>query len=454
MRLILMRHSGEKGFALPMAMGMGLFLLLIGMMMMYRSQGDRVSASTQKATSQGLSAAETGVSRYQYLLNSNRAITTYPNTSWTSAPGLSSCSGGNTTTVTSYSSTAWQDVDPIVSGDSNLLKEEKRSKGQYKLISYTYQPTTGTTATAPGTSTLVVQGRVNQNTQNGDGSSATKDIGTSTTQIEVKIPIQVGDLSNTPIPGLWLTTGATGNNTIDADVLLNDCGASLSGVTVTTGRTKNYTSLSFPSLPTKPTFITSPKSHVLGTINSTTVMGNLGATGNPHKTLTLPRTGDTANSSGVYEYSVTSMDIPNNSKLVITPGQKVKIYLDGGITKGSQILHDCSTAGTGVTCKPTDFQIFGYGASGTEICTNGNNKIEAFIFAPNYTVGAAGTGGSTGGFKGSVWAKSWSNGSSCGSNTSNTTVQQNATWTEIGLTPSNLPPKLGNISTWQRQEVP
>jgi Tfp pilus assembly protein PilX len=447
--IALINQSNQKGFALPIAIGMGLFLLLIATIMMFRSQSDRVSAASQKATTQSLSAAETGVTRYQHLINNNRAISTYPNSgtvSWANAssiPGITACIS-NTNDIVSYSTTQWQDID---SSDS--------SRGQYRLVSYTFQPDIGTAPTAPGTSTLIVEGRVNQR---GSGSSATTDVGTSTSRLQVKIPIQAGDINNVPIPGLWLTSGDAGGNKIDGNVLLNDCTVSLSSINMTatnsvTGEpnTKSYTSLRFPSLPAKPTFISSPNNQVLGTINSSTMAG-LGAIdiGGSQKRLTLPRSGDTANSSGIYEYSVSSINIPNNSELVITPGQKVRFYLDNGIDDGGNIIHSC----TGVSnCKPTDFQIWGYGASGTEICMNGNNYVEAFIFAPDYAVGVAGSGGGVGGVKGSVWTRDWSNGGGCGSNTSNIVLVQTATWSDLGLTPSNLPPKLGNINTWQRQEV-
>jgi Tfp pilus assembly protein PilX len=482
LKIALIRRYSDQGFALPIAMGMGLIMLLIAATLIMRSHGDQTTALAQKATNRGLSAAETGITRYQSFINNNRVTATYkdcegtrnssgtcPDTgstkSWTNAtavPGISSCSGGSgATAVANNSTVAWQDVN---SSDSSL--------GQYRLVSYVYPApgTTGTVGTAPGTGQLTVEGRVNQT---GSGSTATQGVSTATTRLQVNIPVLQPTLSGIPVPGAWITTGGTGGNTIDGNVLLNDCTVALSSINIevtnsVTGQpnSKSYTSMSFPALPTKPTFITSPKNQVLGTINSSTMSG-LGATsidesggggkggggggGGSHLKLTLPRSGDTANGSGVYEYSVTSIDLPNNWELVVTPGQKVKLYLDGGITKGGDIKHDCS----GVSgCKPTDFQIFGYGPSGTQICMNGNNYIEAFIFAPEYTVGVAGAGGGAGGIKGTVWVKNWSNSTGCGSGTSNTVVVQNAEWADIGLTPQNLPPTIASASSWKRQESP
>ena len=472
LKIFLIRRISQGGFALPVAIGLGFVLLLIAATLIMRSQGDRVTASAQKATSRGLSAAETGITRYQSLINNNRPIATYKdcagtrNTSgtcpdsgntisWANATkisGITSCGGvSSATNVVNNSTTAWQDVD---AGDT--------SKGQYRLVSYIYPApgTAGTTGAVPGVGQLTVEGRVNQS---GSGNTATQAASTATTRLQVNIPVQQPNLTATPVPGAWIKSGGIGGNTIDGNVLINDCSVDLSNINSTatnsvTGlaNTKSHTSISFPPLPNKPTpFITSPISQVLGDINSNTALSILGAVsagkgGGSKLRLTLPRSGDTANTFGIYEYSVSNIDLPSNSELFITPGRKVRLYLDGSISSGGDIMHDC----TGVaSCKPTDFQIFGYASSGTpKICTNGNNYIEAFIFAPNYSVGVAGSGGGAGGIKGSIWANSWSNGSGCGSNTSNTVVVQNAEWADIGLTPQGLSPAVGSISTWQRQE--
>lgn len=442
LKIAFMRRPIEEGFALPITLGLGLIMILIAATLIVRAQGDQTTALAQKATNQGLSAAETGITRYQTIINNNRIIAMYSRTgtiSWTNASSFNTCNNGTTSLPTNITTTDWQNVD---SNDS--------SKGQYKFIDYTYSPTPGV---APGTGTLTVEGRVNQV---GSGSAATKGVSTATTRLQVNIPVLQPILSGTPIPGAWIKTGGTGNNTIDGNVFLNDCNVALNDVNIAatnsvTGQpnTKSYTAMSFPSLPSKPTFV---PTQVLGAIDGSR-MSALRATsiGGRHQRLTLPRTGDITNSSGVYEYSVSSIDIPNNSELVITAGQKVKLYLDGGITSGGNIIHNCG-ATTG--CKTTNFQVFGYGAAGTQICMSGNNYIEAFIFAPEYTVGVAGAGGGAGGIKGSVWVKNWSNGSGCGSNTSNIVVVQNADWADIGLTPQNLPPQIASVSSWQRQETP
>ncbi len=444
------RHDTNQGFALPMALGMGLIMLLVGITMILRSQDDQVTASAQKATNRALGAAETGISRYQSFINNNRLIAKYPRTgnpSWTnpsSIPGINdtdSCGGngiGSSTQVSSFASkTGWQDID---TNDS--------SRGQFRLVDYIYHPSglPGTSG-APKVGQLTVDGRVNQV---GTGDTATSNINTATTRLQVGIPVLDSSSLGVGLPAGWIATGDTGNNTIQGDFCVGDSSVPLSKINVTgnnpvTGKPfqASYTTLQFPSLPSKPSF---PSSNVLGPIDK-----------NFKGELTFPRSGDTATTKvingenvQVYEYSVTEIDTKNKQTIEITPGKIVTFYLDGDINKGGDIVHTC---GSVPGCKSTDFKILGYGATGSEICASGNDVIEAFIFAPQYKVGVAGSGGGKGGFRGSVWAKQWSNSSGCGSNTSNIVLRQVDNWSDISLVPINTPPVISTINSWQRQQV-
>lgn len=445
LKIALIRRSSEQGFALPIAMGMGLIMILIAATMIMRSQGDQVTASTQKATNRGLSAAETGITRYQSLINNNRVIAVYPLTgtlSWTNAssiPGITSCSGGGATPVKNASTTAWQNVS-----------DSDPSLGQYRLVSYTYTPTVGV---APGIGQLTVEGRVNQS---GSGSTATTSLGTATTQLQVNIPVQQGDINKTPVPGAWFKEGGmedatTGKaeKTVKGNVLLSDCSVkpaanayqAMTGnppvpyTDPTTGQPYKTTTanINFPDLPTKPTI---PTSNLLGTINSNITL--------PDLTTSLKDIPTTVDGITAYRYSITAI---NKGNIVITPGQKVIFYLDGNIDKGVDIKHDC----TGVSgCEPTDFQVYGYAANG-QICLNGNNALQAFVFAPTYSAGVTGSGN----IQGSVWAKDFGKISNCGSNNASIVVTQDADWNtllSLGLK-FNLPPVISSASSWQRQEA-
>jgi archaellum component FlaF (FlaF/FlaG flagellin family) len=505
LKFALICRCSDRGFALPIAIGIGFVFLLIAATLVMRSQGDQVTASAQKATARSLGTAETGVTRVQSLLNEYGILasttlidlpTSPTSSSWkqiyvNSTPSACGSSGaatkiegyrlnewetlsdGSKFKITEYtykpnsspsdttqitanvtipangsvaltisSSTYLTDgssVDIQIQGIQGTLKRTGSNYSFTRLI-----PGTATSITAPaivyptttpGIATLKAEGQINDSI--------------ASSNLEVNIPVQAGDISSVPVPGVFLNSGGTGNNTIKGNVLLRDCSVDKTEIKIEkdpstdrpyidpdTGQEykADYTKVSFPDLPPKPTF---PSSHILGSINT-----------GSHDALVFPRGGDTPNANGVYEYSVSSINLHNSSSLTITAGQKVTFYLDGSIAKGGDIIHNCS----GVTgCKPTDFKIFGYSSTG-EICTNGNNYIEAFIFAPSYKVGVAGSGGSVGGFKGSVWVDDWSNGGSCGSNSGNTVVVQTGSWTDLGLTPKNLPPKIAPLTSWQKQE--
>lgn len=479
--------SGEGGFALPIVLGMGLVMILIAATMIVRAQGDQTTALAQKATNQGLSAAETGITRYQALINNNRAIAAYkdcegtrnasgtcPDTgttkSWSNAsaiPGITSCSGNGTASVVPQAKEAtWRDVSTEdlngngtldtgedINGNGVLDKDPKL--GQYRLVSYVYS---GTVGTAPGTGQLTVEGRVNQV---GSGSGATQGISTATTRLQVNIPVQQGDTKDTPVPGAWFKQGGmedvqTGNanKTVKGNVLLNDCSLNptdvdyqaktgnppvpytdpITGQAYKTTRSK----INFPDLPTKPTI---PTSNQLRTI---AINGNAAMT-LPNLTAIPPHTQTTVDGITAYRYSITAITQGN---IVITPGAKVIFYLDGNIDKGVDIQHNC----TGVSsCKPTDFQVYGYANNG-QMCLNGNNAFQGFIFAPNYSVGVTGNGN----IEGSVWARDFGKISNCGSNNPTIVITQNTNWnTLLGLGLNfNLPPKLSPLSLWQKQETP
>lgn len=419
-KFALIRRYSEQGFAMPVAIGLGLIMLLIGATMIVRSQGDQVTALAQKATNQGLSAAETGVARYQSLINNNRIIATYkdcegtrsalgvcPDTgttkSWTNAtniPGIASCSGGGATPVIDNSTIAWRDVSTEdlngngtldtgedINGNGTL--DSNSSLGQYRLVKYVYPApgTTGTTSIAPGIGQLTVEGRVNQS---GSGSTATTGLGTATTRLQVNIPTQQGDSRTVPVPGLWFNTGTLGprvgnGNTVNGNLLYTGgCDPNSVGGTINGTRTA-VPGLDFPDLPTPPTSF--PASNTLGNITS--------------GSLILPRLGDSyvdkvinGYKVRVYEYKVTSINLGGGESITIIPGKRVTFYLEGNIETGGSaaFTHSCtgyislgsltpvstttdfpippvvstsplvvSTNPLNEDCKPSNLQIFGYG---------------------------------------------------------------------------------------------
>jgi hypothetical protein len=106
----------------------------------------------------------------------------------------------------------------------------------------------------------------------------------------------------------------------------------------------------------------------------------------------------------VYEYVFDSINL-NNRQITITPGQRVVFYVRGDITGNGDISHDCSGVTSPTVCKPGNLQIYAYNQLGLtvpQICLTGSQRLEAFIFAPDYSLGKTGTGT----FIGAAWGKS------------------------------------------------
>jgi len=425
LKVALKNFSGEQGFAIPIALGMGLIMILVATTMIVRSQGDQVTASAQKETARGLSAAETGITQYQSLINNNRGIATYPRTgtnSWTNAANITnlstSCAGSSAAAVTAAATTVWRDVD---SSDP--------TQGQYRLVDYTYGPTEGT---APGTGTLTVEGRVNQS---GTGSTASNDVGTATTRLQVNIPVQQSDPSSVPFPGMWVNASVSTTN-VSANIMAPCTGTATA--TFAPGYGLNRTNLTMPSTPSKPT------------TNITTIINPSG--------LTLPE--DPTNLSnynsttGEYQYSVSQID----DTFTIRPGYKVAIYLDGNIDlQGGQkaIVHQC---GSTPNCSSTDARIYGLSSNGT-LHLDGNPSIcDIFFLGPTYDVDVNGGGGAQGcgggaTTNGAIWARSWSGGGT-GTGSHVAIAQTATTWAAVSsFLPIQLPPRIETVSSWQRQEA-
>ncbi|NJN73186.1 MAG: hypothetical protein HC799_10480, partial [Limnothrix sp. RL_2_0] len=244
--LLISNRDREQGFTIPLILGFGLFMLAIGITSIKTSNSSEANSKVQKKTLQSVAAAELGLSRIQELLNSNRTIAVYnsndcfgtrasdgscPDTtqpSWANASNItlpagqaSSCSSSGiveeSEIVKLASSRQWQDVSP-----------SDPSKGQYRLIDYTYVPDTGVSQyDTPGVGILVIEGRTNQLEQ-GKANPDEEVFNTGTTRLSVEIPIQTNEkqLTNN-IPGLWMISSNftdMGAQKVNGSILLEDEG--------------------------------------------------------------------------------------------------------------------------------------------------------------------------------------------------------------------------------------
>lgn len=427
LKLVLKNRSTEQGFAIPIAVGLGLIMILLGVTMVVRSQGDQVTASAQKATADSLAIAETGVTRVQAFLNKNSGLAnqSYPWTTYLSNLPTSCTSG------TLY--TEAEDFDNLVAVNGGT--------GQFRVISYTPNTTEGV---------LVVEGQALQGT-------TVK----STSRLQVNLALDHSRIPSFNPPGVWAQKFNLGNNRITGSVIDAGCPpgslttAQRDQIIASGGTVTNEPTLTLPPALIPPTVCTGTLVYPLTCAMSLSAITS--------GTTILPTVSDVRNANNEYVYYVAksgndSISLSGSSKLVITPGTKVKLYLEGNINTsggGVSIGHNCydtdaipdGAANAGAIqvsgCEPTNFQIFG-GTGTTEVVFAGNNTVDAFIFAPNaINSGINGTAE----IRGSIWLKEWDR-----SSANQNVVSQAGGWNNI---PSSLwPPRIAPIKSWQRQEVP
>jgi Tfp pilus assembly protein PilX len=440
------RVKNQQGFALPIAMGMGVVLLLIGVSTVVRSQVDSTVATTQKSTARGLSAAETGIGLIQEKINNARAIAKYPAciswstgdscsdttasaASWknpTTIPNLTTgCTGSLTATdISSIADRAWKNVD---SSDA--------TKGQYRFVDYTY---------AAGVGTLTVEGRVNQ-------SNASN---TSTSRLQVKIPV-VDASSSSSVPALWIGNGSgtdMNNDKIKGNIVVNTCTLSSLANPPTTANLSDSTAYSVKAIPR----------NLPGTPSLPATYNNL-TTGTLNPWQTLPRAGDVTytDSKGNIRYAYLVKDLNKSGNVEITLANstvKVDLFVQGNISLSGN--PDINPSGSS-----TQMRIFGnestgassykYGcASGVSCPTsqvhfNGTGTINAFIYAPAGTGSVNGGGNTNGNIKGSLWIKDWD--ASSGNN--KVKVDSVGNYGDFGWDNPQDRATLAPITAWDRQQV-
>ena len=424
LKIALFYLSDEEGFVMPIAVGFGLVMLIIALTMIIRSQGDVVSASSQKTVSGALAAAETGITYYQGVISKNKAIAVYPDCisrsadgtcsdtgsnqkSWYNASAISELSSGSSSsdpcgvTITSgntaantpteivqKSTTNWQDITDAIYGVN---------QGQFKLVSYSGVPSN----TAPGNATLTVLGRVKQS---GTGNTATSKSNTATTKLVISIPVSSTTTPNTVTntgtapAGLWANSFSfSGGNAIaNANVQDASCGAYV-WIKDANG---NYTRIgtvddgdpntanpkgtliqsnqAFPDLPNGNQY-TPPTSNVNNI--STGINRNNG-------TLTLPGTGD-INSNGV-AFSAT---VPQNSTYIYRIGasgsNSINLSGNASITFGSS-RGACNE--TIIIYADADLNLSGNGLVAPTVCAGGLTTKVIFYTGPNASLTLTGNG--------------------------------------------------------------
>ena len=454
----------EKGFALPLAVLIGLILMVTGMTMIMRAQGDQSKVIAQKARADSLTSSGVGLARVQDLLNSVRVMATFDR----NCPPGGDC-WQNAEVVTNPSTNLQRHLKKLVDAapscsnpnDAATLKAKIRelkdlsedkwvdlgNNRYYRVVGYDYNPVSGQgVLTLEGLSRKSAAIDLTNIAINRDSD----DNAASRNRVVVTIPILDAPplaFNRTTVPALWISEGTADDGAkfqgdVVEEVVSPECEANQEKIQKPTPAPSSdykaqFVGVFFPNLPPIPTGL--PPGQNIPLLNTSQ---------------TFPRPGDTpttrtinGQSVQVYEYIVNKINLSVGDKITITRGQRVVFYVRGNIQ--GAIEHNCAGESD---CKPGNLQIYadnGSGSPNPQICLTGNQILQAFIFAPDYSLGNTGDRN----FFGAAWGKNWGKITDCASNSGAVAVTQMVEWTDLIQDLKPQFPRLGKIANWCEEPI-
>ena len=450
----------EKGFALPLAVLIGLILMVTGITMIMRAQGDQSKVIAQKVRADALRSSEAGVTRVQDLLNSVRVMATVKR----NCPPGDNCWQNAKYDVVTNPTNLQKHLKKLVAAapscsnpdDADTLKQkidelrdlsadkwvDLGNNSYYRVVEYNYY-------IGPGQGVLTLEGRSRTSAAtvltNTDLNIDSDDNAASRNRVVVTIPILDSPppaFNRNTVPALWISEGTADDGArfqgdVVEEVVSPECEAEQNRIQQPTPAPNppykaQFVGVFFPDLPPIPTGLPSGQKDLVLTSSGT-----------------FPRTGDTASPSGVYEYIVKDINLSNSDKITITPGNPVVFYVRGNIN--GAIEHNCGSA---IGCNPGNLQIYAYndptilGSAAPQICLKGTQTLQAFIFAPDYSLGKTDNGT----FIGAAWGKNWGKILGCTSSGA-VAVTQGVEWTKLIQNLKPEFPQLDKIANWCEEPI-
>jgi hypothetical protein len=418
----------QAGFAVPLALGLGLVMIIVAASTIGRSQSDRNTTSSQKETNRALGVSEAGVVRVQAFLDRSKLLATKNLDKWVETLNLlpseqASCSSIDIIALKQqaeiFKNHRWIDLD-----------NKDPNKGRYQIVDYQYQA---------GVSKLTLAGEI-------DVYNTTKNSAKST--LTVEIPVNSEDAKILP-PGLWAQTlKLTPSQQVTGQIRAVTCpqitAIEPDGVT-------GVDRTNIAEVDTKPTgqiiadpftAIPRPKTAPTNAIKLEAII----------KSIDLPRTVDNPDSDGEYHYLVEidsvssgfSIKLKDTGHIKINlrkTDKKVNLYLKGNIDLGGGKITDADG-------NSSSLRIYG-GEQTLKLIIKDNASINAFIHAPfaeaqNIKFTSKALGRITGG----IWVKSWDSVSGNG----NIPIVQVGNWSDFGVDKIAQPAQINPIGSWQRVE--
>jgi Tfp pilus assembly protein PilX len=422
------RNINQAGFALPVAIGMSLVMIIVAASMIGRAQSDRVITNSQRETSRALSASEAGIIRVQSFLDHHKILATKNLDKWSNtldslSPVQANCRLINLTATK-------QQAELFKNNNWINLDNSNQNKGRYKIVDYKYRD---------GVGKLTIAGEI-------DAYNTTQNSAKSTLTVEIPIG---NESANIAPPALWANTfNLNPNQKITGQVQAAACpqlpitdpdgivGVDLSNISLVSGVPSGQ-------------IIADPFTLI-------PVSKTAPATATPLPAITtsiqLPRLSsiDTPDANGEYHYLVDVDDATSGHsiklkdldliKIDVTATQKVNLYLKGNIDlAGSQTLN----------VNPTHPNLRIYGSSQTlKFSIKDNASITAFIHAPFADAKSISstTPNPNKNITGGLWVNSWDSATS----PTEIPIIQAGNWSDFGIAKLEQPAQISPISSWQR----
>jgi hypothetical protein len=422
------RNINRAGFALPVAIGMGLVMIIVAASMIGRAQSDRVITNSQRETSRALSASEAGIIRVQSFLDRHKILATKSLNKWSDtldrlSPARKSCRLIDLITTEqqteSFENNKWIDLD---SRDPN--------KGRYKIVDYQYRD---------GVGKLTVSGEI-------DAYNTTQNSAKSTLTVEIPIGNESAKIAP---PALWANAfNLNPNQKITGQIQAAACpqlpttdldgivGVDISNITLVSGVPTGQI-IADPFTP-----IPAPKVAPKTAISLPAITNSI----------ELPRLKsiDTPDATGEYHYLVDIDDATSGHsiklkdldsiKIDVTASQKVTLYLKGNIDLAG---------GQTINVNPTHPNLRIYGSSQTlKLSIKDSASITAFIHAPFADAKSisSSTPNPNKNITGGLWVNSWDSATS----PSEIPIIQAGDWSDSGIAKIEQPAQISPISSWQR----
>jgi Tfp pilus assembly protein PilX len=251
LKILLQRRARDEGFTLPIVIGLGLVMILLGAISITTANEENITAITQNSKSDALAIAEVGVARYREMLDRNRTLAVNDSGQWTTETQV--CNNN-----TNEAGTSDDNVPSLTAGTSNAIARNEDGQdfnndgdttdtlsiGTYSLVSYDYindddeDGVVSTLGIVNGfldlTSDAVnknARGRLKVQGTAPDGSEA---------QIEVEIPVRINpnDMTNLT-PALWIGNSGISAANLGSNLTIGNGNVVISDPAIVTGTTRD-----------------------------------------------------------------------------------------------------------------------------------------------------------------------------------------------------------------------